>query len=70
MIGAIDKVALPFLVNGLAQAAVLASLEPTAETELNERVAEVIQERTRVAEALGLAGWPVTPSQANFLWLP
>ena len=38
----------------------LASLEPTAETELNERVAEVIQERTRVAEALGLAGWPVT----------
>lgn len=70
VIGAIDKVALPFLVNGLAQAAVLASLEPTAETELNERVAEVIQERTRVAEALGLAGWPVTPSQANFLWLP
>ena len=70
VIGAIDKVALPFLVNGLAQAAVLASLEPTAETELNERVAEVIQERTRVAEALGVAGWPVTPSQANFLWLP
>ena len=70
VIGAIDKVALPFLVNGLAQAAVLASLESTAEAELRERVAEVIQERTRITEALSGAGWPVTPSQANFLWLP
>ena len=70
VIGAIDKVALPFLVNGLAQAAVLASLESTAEAELNERVAEVILERSRVTEALSGAGWPVTPSQANFLWLP
>ena len=70
VIGAIDKVALPFLVNGLAQAAVLASLEAAAEKELEERVVEVIQERSRVMEALGKLGWPVTPSQANFLWLP
>ena len=70
VIGAIDKVALPFLVNGLAQAAVLASLEAAAEKELEERVVEVIQERSRVTEALGKLGWPVTPSQANFLWLP
>ena len=70
VIGAIDKVALPFLVNGLAQAAVLASLEAAAEKELEERVVEVISERTRVTEALLNLGWPVTPSQANFLWLP
>ena len=70
VIGAIDKVALPFLVNGLAQAAVLASLDSGAEGELNDRVAEVIAERTRLSEALVNKGWPVTPSQANFLWLP
>ena len=70
VIGAIDKVALPFLVNGLAQAAVLASLEAAAEKELEERVVEVISERTLFTEALLNLGWPVTPSQANFLWLP
>ncbi len=70
VIGAIDKVALPFLVNGLAQTAVLASLETAAEKELQERVAEVINERSRVTESLLSLGWPVTPSQANFVWLP
>jgi len=70
VIGAIDKVALPFLVNGVAQAAVLASLDAAAENELRDRVAEVIAERNRVTEKLLELGWPVTPSQANFLWLP
>jgi histidinol-phosphate aminotransferase len=70
VIGSIDKVALPFLVNGVAQAAVLASLEPDAEKELGDRVAEVIGERDRVTAKLLELGWPVTPSQANFLWLP
>jgi histidinol-phosphate aminotransferase len=70
VIGAIDKVALPFLVNGVAQTAVLASLDSVAENELRERVAEVISERERVREKLSELGWPVTPSQANFLWLP
>jgi len=70
VIGAIDKVALPFLVNGVAQAAVLASLDAAAEKELRDRVAEVIAERNRVTEKLLELGWPVTPSQANFLWLP
>lgn len=70
VIGAIDKVALPFLVNGVAQAAVLASLDAAAEKELRDRVAEVIAERNRVTEKLLELGWPVTPSQANFVWLP
>ena len=69
-IGAIDKVALPFLVNGLAQSAVLASLEKEAERELWDRVGEVISERQRVYDVLTADGWPVTRSQANFLWLP
>ena len=70
VIGAIDKVALPFLVNGVAQTAVLASRESAAEKELEDRVAEVISERDRITEELLELGWPVTPSQANFLWLP
>lgn len=70
VIGALDKVALPFLVNGLAQTAAIASLAPAAEVELAERVAEVIAERERVADALEGAGWPVTRGQANFVWLP
>ena len=70
IIGAIDKVALPFLVNGLAQTAVLASLEKEAERELWDRVGEVISERQRVYDVLTADGWPVTRSQANFLWLP
>jgi len=49
---------------------VLASLEPDAEKELGDRVAEVIGERDRVTAKLLELGWPVTPSQANFLWLP
>jgi len=70
VIGAIDKVALPFLVNGLAQTAVLASLKPQAENELRARVEQVISERSRVSAELEARGWPVTPSQANFVWLP
>ena len=70
IIGAIDKVALPFLVNGLAQTAVHASLEKEAERELWDRVGEVISERQRVYDVLTADGWPVTRSQANFLWLP
>ena len=70
IISALDKVALPFLVNGLAQAAVLASLQPDASAELKLRVDEVVRERTRVTDLLTNAGWPVTPSQANFVWLP
>jgi histidinol-phosphate aminotransferase len=61
------KVALPFGVSDVAQAAGVASLR--AEAELQERVDTLIAERARVTEALQAAGWPVTVSQANFVWL-
>jgi histidinol-phosphate aminotransferase len=61
------KVAMPFAVTDIAQAAGVASLE--AEAELQARVDILIAERARVTEALTAAGWPVTPSQANFVWL-
>jgi histidinol-phosphate aminotransferase len=61
------KVAMPFAVTDIAQAAGVASLE--AEAELQARVDILIAERARVTAALTAAGWPVTPSQANFVWL-
>ncbi len=70
VIGALDKVALPFIVSGLAQTAALASLAPPASTELDERVAGILAERERVSAAMVSGGWPVVPSQANFVYLP
>jgi histidinol-phosphate aminotransferase len=61
------KVAMPFAVTDIAQAAGVASLN--AEAELQARVDTLIVERVRVTSALKQAGWPVTPSQANFVWL-
>lgn len=61
------KVAMPFAVTDIAQAAGVASLN--AEAELQTRVDTLIAERARVTAALTAAGWPVTPSQANFIWL-
>ena len=70
VIGALDKVALPFIVSGIAQVAALASLEPQAAAELGERVTGILAERERVSAAMGGQGWPVVPSQANFVYLP
>ena len=70
IIGALDKVALPFIVSGIAQIAALASLEPQAAAELAERVAGILAERDRVNAAMAAQGWPVVPSQANFVYLP
>ena len=70
VIGALDKVALPFIVSGIAQIAALASLEPQAAAELAERVAGILAERDRVNAAMAAQGWPVVPSQANFVYLP
>ncbi|HET9898488.1 MAG TPA: histidinol-phosphate transaminase [Streptosporangiaceae bacterium] len=61
------KTMLTFSVNVLAQTAALASL--AAEDELLERVELVVAERERVRAALLATGWPVAPSEANFLWL-
>lgn len=70
VIGALDKVALPFIVSGIAQTAALASLAPQASEELAERVAGILAERDRMSAAVAELGWPVVPSQANFLYLP
>ena len=65
IITTLGKVAIPFSVSAVAQAAALAALEPSATDELNERVTETNQQRDRLADELGL-----TPSFANFVWIP
>ncbi|MFC6882578.1 histidinol-phosphate transaminase [Actinomadura yumaensis] len=64
------KVVTTFSVSAVAQAAAIACLEPAAEKELTDRVAEVVSERSRVTERLAALGAAVPDSQANFLWLP
>ncbi|GAA3807033.1 histidinol-phosphate transaminase [Cellulomonas soli] len=65
---AMRKVAVPFGVTGLAQAAAAASLE--AQGELLDRVLALVAERERVVRALTAQGWDLPPTQANFVWLP
>jgi len=67
---ALRQTQVPFAVTSVAQAAALASLEPAAERELLARVADIAQERERVFGALVGFGYPVPPTQANFVWLP
>lgn len=62
------KVAVPFGVTDLAQAAALASLD--AEDELAVRIDEVVAHRDRLCALLVDAGWPAVTSQANFVWVP
>jgi histidinol-phosphate aminotransferase len=68
--GALRQTQVPFAVTTVAQAAALASLEPEAEAQLRERVAEVVTERDRVRTALRSYGYDVPPTQANFVWVP
>ncbi|RMI34453.1 histidinol-phosphate transaminase [Nocardia stercoris] len=68
IITALLKVHVPFSVNRLAQAAAVASLE--VESELLERTDHVVAERDRMAAALRAAGYEVSASEANFVWLP
>lgn len=62
------KVAVPFGVSDLAQAAARASLD--AEDELAARINEVVTQRDRLRALLADAGWPTIASQANFVWVP
>ncbi len=68
VITAMGKVAIPFALNSLAQAAALAAL--AAKDELAPRWAQVIAERDRVTAALRGQGYELPTSQANFVWLP
>ncbi|WP_354530667.1 histidinol-phosphate transaminase [Nakamurella sp. UYEF19] len=68
VITALAKVAVPFAVNTVAQAAALAAL--ASRDELKPRWQQVVSERTRVTAALRDFGYEVPTSQANFVWLP
>ncbi|MFI1157038.1 histidinol-phosphate transaminase [Streptomyces sioyaensis] len=59
---------LPFSVSTIAEAAARAAL--ARRPEVLRQVDRVIAERGRLAEGLRHQGWDVTPSAANFCWLP
>jgi histidinol-phosphate aminotransferase len=65
---AVRAVALPFGVSIAAQAAVIASLE--AETELLDRVADLVEARDALAGGLRDLGFDIPDAQGNFVWLP
>ncbi|MEO6885083.1 MAG: histidinol-phosphate transaminase [Jatrophihabitantaceae bacterium] len=67
---ALRQTQVPFAVTTVGQQAALASLEAPAETQLLQRVAETVAERTRVHDELIAMGYAPPPSQANFLWFP
>ncbi|MDO4792314.1 MAG: histidinol-phosphate transaminase [Buchananella hordeovulneris] len=64
---AIAATSTPFGVNSLAGAAALAALEQ--EERMRAQVAQLVDERERMAAALTQTGWVVAESRANFLWL-
>jgi histidinol-phosphate aminotransferase len=64
---ALRKTATPFGVSTIAEEAAIASLD--AEDELLARVRHLIDERTRVWEALRDQGWTLHRTEANFVWL-
>jgi histidinol-phosphate aminotransferase len=68
IIAALAKVHIPFSVNRLAQAAAMSSLD--AQVALLDRTHAVVDERTRIRDALLGIGYDVPPTQANFVWLP
>lgn len=73
LIDAVNRVAIPFSVNMLAQTAAVACLRPEARDELLNRVKGVTEQRLRTTEAInGATGVEtvVTGTQANFVWIP
>ncbi len=68
VVDVLQRVALPFTLTAVAQAAALAALDHSEE--LQAQVRETIGERDRVTTQLRLQGFPVPPSRANFVWLP
>jgi histidinol-phosphate aminotransferase len=68
VITALGKVYVPFSATSISQAAAIASLD--AADELLARTDAVVAERVRVSTGLRDAGYPLPPSQANFVWLP
>lgn len=69
VVAAMRKVATPFGVSTVAQAAAVASLQPAGLDHMRQTVAESVAERDRMASVLREAGWDVPDSQANFVWI-
>lgn len=69
VVAAMRKVATPFGVSTVAQAAAVASLQPAGLEHMRATVAASIAERDRMASVLRDAGWDVPDSQANFVWI-
>lgn len=69
VIAAMRKVATPFGVSAVAQAAGVASLRPAGLAHMRETVASSVAERDRMAAALRDMGYDVPDSQANFVWI-
>jgi histidinol-phosphate aminotransferase len=68
IIDEINKVLVPFSVNGLAQAAAIAAI--SARNDYEPLLADLRSERARVVAALTEAGWQLPDTQANFVYLP
>ena len=69
LVAQIDKARQPFNLSATSQVAAAAVLED-AWDDAQEHVAEIVRERVRVAAAItSMAGFEVTPSAANFLWV-
>jgi histidinol-phosphate aminotransferase len=68
IIAALDKVAPPFSLTNVAQAAAIAAIG--CEKELRERVAIINSERDRIVSEIRAMGLAVPESHANLVWLP
>lgn len=64
----VNKVLIPFAVNGPAQAGALAALK--AQSDYEPLLAGLRSERSRVVASLTEAGWDLPDAQANFVYLP
>lgn len=67
---AIRACTIPFSVSTIAQAAAIASLDPSVQESLEGRVAALVGERERVVAGLADRGWQIPEPQGNFVWLP
>jgi histidinol-phosphate aminotransferase len=66
----LNRVLVPFSVSGIALAAAGAALRDGAAGEVKDRISRTVSERARVASELERLGLTVTPSGANFLYMP
>lgn len=65
---AMRRIALPFTVSAVAESAAMAALDAWPRQQL--RVAEIIARREQFTAELAQAGFDISCSRANFVWLP